>query len=179
MNPESKTTSLSAAARSLAPPNDWIPRVIGALALLAVGGVHYQLYRYESYSVLPTIGWLFLANFVSATVIGLVLLVPLRLMPARVGALLQPLSALAGIGVAVCSIAALLISEHAPLFGFREYGYRFVVVLALTSEAIAVAMLASYLVRGLRARRGTQAATAGQDDRRPSGPLHRPPAPSA
>lgn len=179
MKPDSKTPSLTAATRFHTPPNDWIPRVIGALALLVVGGVHYQLYRYESYSVLPTIGWLFLANFVSATVIGLVMLVPLRLLPGRMGGLLQPLAALAGIGVTVGSVVALLISEHVPLFGFREYGYRFVVVLALGSEATALAMLSLYLVRTLRGRRAVASATAGQHDRRPSGPLHRPPATSA
>jgi hypothetical protein len=36
-------------------------------------------------------------------------------------------AALAGVGVAVIGLAALLISEHTPLFGFMEHGSRFAV----------------------------------------------------
>jgi hypothetical protein len=44
----------------------------------------------------------------------------------------------------------LLISEHTPLFGFMEHGYRFAIVLALTSEAVAIATLAMFVARGPR-----------------------------
>ena len=35
-------------------------RMLGALALLVIGGVHYQQYHYAFYSSIPTIGPLFL-----------------------------------------------------------------------------------------------------------------------
>jgi hypothetical protein len=38
-----------------------------------------------------------------------------------------------------------LISEHTPLFGFREYGYRPAIVLALAFEAAAILLLSAYL----------------------------------
>ena len=55
-----------------------VTRTLGALALLVVGAVHFQQYQYEFYSSIPTIGPLFLANFVAATALGLFLLVPIR-----------------------------------------------------------------------------------------------------
>ena len=48
-------------------------------------------------------------------------------------------------------LSALLISEHTPLFGFMEHGYRFVIVLTIASEAVAIALLTLFLV-GARAR---------------------------
>jgi hypothetical protein len=51
-----------------------VVRVLGALALLAVGGVHLQQYVYDYFSVIPTIGPLFLVNFIAATALGLLLL---------------------------------------------------------------------------------------------------------
>jgi hypothetical protein len=41
----------------------------------------------------------------------------------------------------------LLISEHQPLFGFHEHGYRPAIVLALAAEAVAVVSLGAYLAR--------------------------------
>src|SRR5205807_1703830 len=51
-------------------------RTLGAIALLLIGGIHYQQYRYAFYSAVPTIGPLFLANFIGATMLGLFLLAP-------------------------------------------------------------------------------------------------------
>ena len=48
-------------------------RVAGALSLLAVGAVHLQQYDYL-YSAIPTIGTLFLLNFVGATAMGYLVL---------------------------------------------------------------------------------------------------------
>lgn len=120
-------------------------RTLGALALLVVGGVHYQQYRYAFYSAIPTIGPLFLANAVAATALGLFLLSPLRA-PGRLGTTLDQLAALAGLGVAAGALAGLLVSEHTPLFGFSEHGYRFAIVLALASEAVAMVMLTLFLL---------------------------------
>jgi hypothetical protein len=120
-------------------------RTFGALALLVVGGVHFQQYRYAFYSSIPTIGPLFLVNFIAATALGIFLLAPVRPRLGRLGERLDQLAALAGLGVAASALIALLISEQTPLFGFREHGYRFAIELAITSEAIAVAMLTLFL----------------------------------
>jgi hypothetical protein len=79
-------------------------------------------------------------------VIGLGLLVP----SARLR-VVHGLLALCGIGLAATSIVFLFISEHQPLFGFHEHGYRAAIVIALTAEAVAVVALAAYLTA--RARR--------------------------
>ena len=54
-----------------------VVRAVGALSLLAVGAVHLQQYLYL-YSAIPTIGTLFVLNFVGATAIGLGLLAPVE-----------------------------------------------------------------------------------------------------
>jgi hypothetical protein len=131
-----------------------VTRVLGAVALLVVGGLHYQQYRYAFYSSVPTIGPLFLANFIGATVIGLFLLAPVRAKLGRRGELLQRLAALAGAGVAAGGLVALLISEQTPLFGFMEHGYRFAIVLAIASDAAATALLTLFLIRSRLKARG-------------------------
>jgi hypothetical protein len=142
-------------------------RMLGALALLVIGGVHYQQYHYAFYSSIPTIGPLFLLNSISATALGLFLIVPVKSRLGRRGRLLDQLAALAGIGVAVGGLVALLISEQTPLFGFMEHGYRFVIVLTIASDATAIAMLTLFLIR-VRTGPGSQGATASQ--RRSDGP---------
>jgi hypothetical protein len=143
-------------------------RTLGAVALLVVGGVHYQQYHYGFYSAIPTIGPLFLANFVAATVLGLFLLSPLRA-PGRLGTTLDRLAALAGVGVAAGAFVGLLVSERTPLFGFSEHGYRFAIVLALVSEAVVVVMLALFLIGELRHAR-LAARVPGPAARRPTRP---------
>jgi hypothetical protein len=122
-------------------------RMLGAVALLVIGGVHYQQYHYAFYSSIPTIGPLFLVNFIAATTLGLFLLAPVRSRLGRHGKLLDQLAALAGIGVAAGGLAALLVSEQTPLFGFMEHGYRFVIVLTIAADAVAIAMLMLFLSR--------------------------------
>ena len=113
-------------------------RTIGAIAVLVVGAVHLQ--QYLSYPAVPVIGPLFVLNFAGATMIGLGLLVPeSRLRP------LHPLLALGGIGLAATSIIFLFISEHQPLFGFHEHGYRAAIVIALAAEAVTVVTLVGYV----------------------------------
>src|SRR5437588_11242509 len=89
-------------------------RTLGAIALLVVGGLHYQQYRYAFYSSIPTIGPLFLANFLAATVLGLYMLAPIRSRLGRRARLLDQLAAFAGAGIAGGGLVALLISEHTP-----------------------------------------------------------------
>jgi hypothetical protein len=120
-------------------------RVLGALTLLAVGAIHLQQY-FELYSEIPTIGTLFVLNFVGATVVGLGLLAPLPR--------LHPLLAIAGIGMAATAFVFLLISERTPLFGFQEPGYDPEAILASRiSEAATVVLLSAFLVARLTRRR--------------------------
>ena len=131
-----------------------LTRALGALALLVVGGVHFEQYTVAHFSVIPTIGPLFLVNFIAATVLGLILLVPIGRSagPIRLG--FESLVALGGIGVSIGALAGLLVSEHTPLFGFMEHGYRLEIVIALAAEAAAILMLAAFVALALkRARR--------------------------
>jgi len=120
-------------------------RALGASALLVVGGVHLEQYVVAHFSVIPTIGPLFLLNFIAATSLGLVLLIPMRGSARRGRLLFESMAALAGIGVAAGALAALLISEHTPLFGFMEHGYRLEIVSAIAAEAIAILSLGAFL----------------------------------
>lgn len=123
-----------------------IVRLVSALALLATGAIHIQQYAVADYRVIPTIGTLFLLNFIGATALGLYLLIPAR--PRRGGArgLADRLAALLGLGLAALSLIALLVSEHTPLFGFMEHGYRLEIVVAIVSEAVAAVALAAFLL---------------------------------
>jgi hypothetical protein len=122
-------------------------RSLGAIAVLVVGAVHLQQYFVDYFRVVPIIGPLFALNFAGATVIGLGLLVP----AARLR-VLHILLALGGIGLAATSFVFLFISEHRPLFGFEDYGYRPGIVIALAAEAAAVVMLGAYLAARARTR---------------------------
>jgi hypothetical protein len=120
-------------------------RILGALALLAVGAIHLQQY-FELYSDIPTIGTLFVLNFAGATVVGLGLMLPVR----RVHALL----ALAGVGIAATSFVFLAISERTPLFGFQEPGYDPDAILASRISEVAAVVLLGAFVAATRMRRG-------------------------
>jgi hypothetical protein len=123
-----------------------ILRAPGAIAVLVVGAVHLYEYLAEQFDAVPVIGTLFVLNFAGATLIGLGLLVP----TARLR-FVHVLLALAGIGLAATSFVFLFVSEHQPLFGFEEHGYRAAIVVALAAEAVAVIALSGYLT--IRARR--------------------------
>ena len=130
-------------------------RCSGALALLAVGAVHLQQYEYL-YSTIPTIGTLFLLNFVGATLIGLGLLAPVERVLGRFGGAAVGLLALGGAGQAATAFAFLLISERTPLFGFMEPGYDPPALMAArVAELVTVALLGLFLaVRGMRRSSG-------------------------
>jgi hypothetical protein len=132
-------------------------RVLGALSLLAVGAVHLQQYDYL-YSTIPTIGTLFLLNFVGATAIGLGLLAPVERLLGRLGAPALGLLVLGGIGLAASAFVFLLIAEQTPLFGFMEPDYDPPAILAArVSEADTVVALTGYLAArfGWRKTAGT------------------------
>jgi hypothetical protein len=133
-----------------------VTRTLGAIALLVIGGLHYQQYEYDFYSAIPTIGPLFLLNFIAATALGLFLIAPVRARLGRRGKRLDRLAAVSGLGVAAGGLAGLLISEHTPLFGFMEHGYRFAIVLAIAADAAAIVPLSLFLVAARHPSRGGQ-----------------------
>jgi hypothetical protein len=128
-------------------PTVWLAaRVLGALSLLTVGAVHLQQYL-ERYSAIPTIGTLFVLNFLGATVVGLGLLAPIERLFGRLGGTILALLSLSGIVQAATAFAFLLISERTPLFGFREPGYDPEAILAARLAEIAtVVFLGAFAV---------------------------------
>jgi hypothetical protein len=147
-------STLSAPAESSSSVVDRALRALGALSVLAVGAVHLQQY-FSLYSTIPTIGTLFVLNFVGATVIGLGLLAPVERLYDRPPGVLPALLAVGGIGLAATSFVFLFVSERTPLFGFMEPGYDPTSILASrVAEAVAVVSLAGFLVaRFVGARR--------------------------
>jgi hypothetical protein len=127
-------------------PTLWLAaRVLGALSLLAVGAVHIQQY-FDLYSEIPTIGTLFVLNFVGATIVGLGLLAPLERLLGRLGNTVVALLALAGAAQAATAFVFLYISERTPLFGFMEPGYDPTAILASRiTEAATVVFLGAFL----------------------------------
>jgi hypothetical protein len=139
-------SKLSAPAESASSGVEQALRTLGALSVLAVGAVHLQQY-FSLYSSIPTIGTLFVLNFVGATVIGLGLLAPVERLYDRPSGVLPALLALGCIGLAASSFVILLISERTPLFGFMEPGYDPTAILASrVAEAVTVLSLAGFLV---------------------------------
>jgi hypothetical protein len=143
---QSHGSTLPASAASFSSGIERALRVLGALSVLTVGAVHLQQYL-SLYSSIPTIGTLFVLNFVGATVIGLGLLAPVERLHDRPAGVLPALLAVGGIGLAATSFVFLFISERTPLFGFMEPGYDPAAILASrVAEAVAVVSLAGYLV---------------------------------
>jgi hypothetical protein len=130
-----------------------IARYFGAVSVLVVGAVHAQQYYGAYFSVVPTIGTLFLLSFIGSGVVGAVLLAPVRRLGRNVGDLILALAALGAIGIAVGSFASLLVSEYRPLFGFMESGYRLAIVLALVFDALTTVFLGVFLLTLAHARR--------------------------
>jgi hypothetical protein len=153
MSATTKARPLGSAPRARSGwPTLWLAaRVLGALSLLAVGAVHIQQY-FDLYSDIPTIGTLFVLNFVGATIVGLGLLAPLERLLGRLGNRLVALLALAGAAQAATAFVFLYISERTPLFGFMEPGYDPQAILAsrLTEVATVVFLGAFLAARFLR-----------------------------
>ncbi len=83
-------------------------RLAGAGLLLAVGGIHLDLYL-TGYRNIPTIGWLFLLQVIGAFALALAVLVT--------G---SRLAAAAGAGFALATLGGYLLSIWFGLFGFKE-----------------------------------------------------------
>jgi hypothetical protein len=158
-----------------------VSRYVGAVSLFMVAAIHAQQYYDAYFSVVPTIGTLFLLNVVGASVAGLLLLAPVRLLGRRTGDAILVLAALAGIGVSLGSFGALIVTEYTPLFGFMESGYRLAIELSLLFEGIATILLAAFLAivalhwhRAGRARPGSRVSRiSGQTIRNPVIPRRR------
>jgi len=132
-------------------------RLLAAISLLAVGTVHIQQYIVEHYRLIPTIGPLFLLNFVGGTVLGLYFLVPASRHAGRFRLSVDGVAAVGGWFLAAGALAGLLVSEHTPLFGFMEHGYRLAIVFAIVSEAVAIVTLAILIVDNRATARRRQA----------------------
>src|SRR4051812_29027814 len=122
-----------------------LTRYLSAVAVLAVGVDHIEQYYVDYYRAVPTIGTLFVLDFIAATVIAVGLLLPLGRLTSRIGDRLFPLLAFAGIGIAGGTLAGLLASENTGLFGFMEVGYRSAIVLSIVFDIAAVAFLSAFL----------------------------------
>ena len=120
--------------------------VAGALAVLATGADHLEEYTVNQFSSVPTIGTLFLLNFIGGTVLGLYLLVPASANVGRFRRAADALVALAGLGLAATGLISLFVSEQTPLFGFMEHGYRIEIVVAIVAEAVAIVALSAFLL---------------------------------
>jgi hypothetical protein len=137
-----------------------IARFAGAVSILLVGAVHAQQYYQAYFSVVPTIGTLFLLSFIGAGIVGTTLFLPVRLLGRRIGDLILSLAALGAIGIALGTLVSLLISEYRPLFGFMESGYRLAIVLTLLFDGLTMlflglflAIVGPHLVEAFRAER--------------------------
>jgi hypothetical protein len=124
----------------------WIALYLGAASLVVSGIDHIQQYYVNDFRTVPTIGVLFLLNFVAAVVVAVGLIAPIGRVAGRYADAIRAGLAVAGIGIAVLSLGALFVSESSSLFGFTENGYRMAIVVAIASEVAAVLFLVIYLV---------------------------------
>jgi hypothetical protein len=124
----------------------WIALYLGAASLVVSGVEHIHQYFANDYRTIPTIGRLFVLNFVSAVVVAAGLIAPIGLVTRRYANAIRAALAVAGIGIAALSLGALYISESSSLFGFTENGFREPIVVSIVSEVAAVVFLVVYLV---------------------------------
>ena len=119
-------------------------RVIAALLVLVIAGVHFQQYV-QFMSHVPWVGVLFLLNAGGGAAIAVALL--------GFDRDVRTLAALGGIGLAVGSLVSLVIALTSSFAGYHEPTLRTAILIAIISEALAVPALAALVVGGLRDRR--------------------------
>ena len=117
----------------------------GAALLAAAGAIHLDLYV-TGYRTIPTIGWLFLLQVISAFALALAVLVTGSRLAAAAGALF-----------ALSTLGGYLLSIWVGLFGFKEVRTT-AGIAAGVIEVAAFAVLA--MLTALRARRLRHGATA-------------------
>ena len=136
-----KLGTVSGAGRDEAgqPTSGWprvILRVVGSGLLIAIAAIHLDLYL-TGYRSIPTIGWLFLLQVISAFGLGLaVLVIPNRLVVA------SRLAAGAGAGFALATLGGYLLSVWTGLFGFKEVRTTAGIVAGLLEVAAFVSLAA-------------------------------------
>jgi hypothetical protein len=130
-----------------------VARYSGAVSILLVGAVHAQQYYDAYFSVVPTIGTLFLLSFIGSGLVGVTLIAPVRRLGRNLGDLLLVLAALGGIGIALGSLVSLLISEYTPLFGFMESGYRLAIELTIVFDVLSTSLLGLFVLLVVQERR--------------------------
>lgn len=118
-----------------------LPRLLAAAFLLIGGVVHYDLWR-SGYQAIPTIGPLFLANFVGSIALAVAVMVSRR-----------AIVAFAGIAFATGSLVALVLSRSVGVFGFTETIWTSQAIKTLATETGAIITLAIALAIQLRAAR--------------------------
>ena len=123
-----------------------VPRILGAIAVVVSGVVHLDTY-FGPYREIPTIGQLFIVNFVAASLIGVALLLPIEHLAGRWAGVAFAVTAAAGIALTAGSFVMLMISERTPLFGFQEPGYDpDAITLSRQTEVAAVVLLGTSLL---------------------------------
>ena len=122
-----------------------VARYLGAVSIVVVGVIHAQQYYDAYFSVVPTIGTLFLLSFIGSGVVAAALIAPVRLLGRKMGDAILVLAALGAIGIAMGSLVALLVSEYTPLFGFMESGYRLAIVLTLMFDSLTTVILGVFV----------------------------------
>jgi predicted lipoprotein with Yx(FWY)xxD motif len=135
---------MKAATRAVAdlaepPAPGWrnlVLRVAGAGLLTATGAIHLDLYL-TGYRSIPTIGWLFLLQVITAFGLALaVLAIPRRFVAA------SRLAAAAGAGFALATLGGYLLSVWTGLFGFTEVRTTAGIVAGLVEVAAFVVLAA-------------------------------------
>jgi predicted lipoprotein with Yx(FWY)xxD motif len=126
-----------------------ILRVMGSGLLIAAGAIHLDLYL-TGYRTIPTIGWLFLLQVITAFALGVaVLTIPGRLIiPSR-------LAAAAGAVFALATLGGYLLSVWIGLFGFKEVSTTAGIVAGAVEVAAFAVLAALALAPGRTARAAT------------------------
>ena len=128
------------------PRRSWYYGIAGAALLIASGAIHLDLYL-TGYRSIPTIGWLFLLQVITAFVLAVAILVTRNW-----------LAAAAGAGFALSTLGGYLLSLKPGLFGFTEVRTTAGIVAAILDVA-AFAVLATAVIIALNLGRQAFLAT--------------------
>jgi predicted lipoprotein with Yx(FWY)xxD motif len=129
------------------PRRSWSYGIAGAALLVASGAIHLDLYL-TGYRSIPTIGWLFLLQVITAFVLAIAILVTRNWLVAAAGA-----------GFAISVLGGYLLSLKVGLFGFTEVRTTAGIVAAIIDVAT-FAVLATAVILALNLGRQALAATA-------------------
>src|SRR6185437_14101566 len=121
-------------------------RAAGAGLLAAAGAIHLDLYL-TGYRTIPTIGWLFLLQVITAFVLAVAVLISGSRMAAAAGA-----------GFAVATLGGYIASVWAGLFGFTEVRTTAGIAAGIIETAAFAALAAAALAAAERRPAGPQAA---------------------